>query len=75
MPSLDHPLSQPDTAGILKVGILMADRDPIIISGAGPVAMVLAVALYQNGIPFIALEKLSEPFVDQRAASHQPPTV
>jgi len=75
MPLLDHPPCEPDTEGILKVGVLMADRDPIIISGAGPVAMVLAVALYQNGVPFIALEQLSEPFVDQRAASHHPPTV
>ena len=53
----------------------MAERDPIIISGAGPVAMVLAVALYREGVPFIALEQLDEPFVDQRAASHHPPTV
>lgn len=53
----------------------MAKKDPIIISGAGPVAMVLAVALLRQGVPFIALEKLTEPFVDQRAASHHPPTV
>ncbi|MGB0577486.1 MAG: FAD-dependent oxidoreductase [Alphaproteobacteria bacterium] len=53
----------------------MAERDPIIISGAGPVAMVLATALYQQDVPFIALEMLDEPFVDQRAASHHPPTV
>ncbi len=53
----------------------MAERDPVIISGGGPVAMVLALALHQRGIPFIALETLDEPFVDQRAASHHPPTV
>ena len=53
----------------------MAKKDPIIISGAGPVAMVLAVALLRQGVPFIALEKLTAPFVDQRAASHHPPTV
>ena len=53
----------------------MAERDPVIISGAGPVAMVLALALYRQGVPFIALEMLDEPFVDQRAASHHPPTI
>ena len=37
--------------------------------------MVLAVALYREGVPFIALETLHEPFMDQRAASHHPPTV
>jgi 3-(3-hydroxy-phenyl)propionate hydroxylase len=53
----------------------VAEKDPVIISGAGPVAMVLALALYRQGIPFIALETLDEPFIDQRAASHHPPTV
>jgi len=53
----------------------VAEKDPVIISGGGPVAMVLALALHQRDIPFIALETLDEPFVDQRAASHHPPTV
>ena len=53
----------------------MAEKDPVIISGAGPVAMVFALALYRQGVPFIALEMLDEPFIDQRAASHHPPTV
>ena len=53
----------------------MAERDPVIISGAGPVAMVLALALYRQGVPFISLEMLDKPFVDQRAASHHPPTI
>lgn len=53
----------------------MAEKDPIVISGGGPVAMVLAVALYRQGVPFIALETLHEPFMDQRAASYHPPTV
>ncbi len=52
----------------------MAQRDPVVIAGAGPVAMVLAVALYREGVPVIALETLHEPFMDQRAASHHPPT-
>ena len=53
----------------------MAEKDPVVISGGGPVAMVLSVALYRAGIPFIALEMLPEPFMDQRAASYHPPTV
>ena len=53
----------------------MAEKDPVVISGGGPVAMVLALALYREGVPFIVLESLHEPFVDQRAASHHPPTV
>lgn len=51
------------------------ERDPVVISGGGPVAMVLALALYREGVPFIALETLPEPFMDQRAASYHPPTV
>lgn len=53
----------------------MATRDPVVISGGGPVAMVLALALYREGVPFIALETLHEPFMDQRAASYHPPTI
>ena len=53
----------------------MAERDPIIVAGGGPVAMVLALALHREGVPFVALETLAEPFVDQRAASYHPPTV
>lgn len=53
----------------------MTVRDPVVIAGGGPVAMVLAVALYREGVPFIALETLPEPFVDQRAASYHPPTI
>jgi 3-(3-hydroxy-phenyl)propionate hydroxylase len=53
----------------------MAEKDPVVIAGGGPVSMVLALALYRQGVPFIALESLHEPFMDQRAASHHPPTV
>ena len=28
----------------------MAERDPVVIAGGGPVAMVLAVALYREGV-------------------------
>jgi len=53
----------------------MAEKDPVVISGGGPVAMVLALALYREGVPFVALETLDEPFIDQRAASYHPPTI
>ncbi len=53
----------------------MAEKDPVVISGGGPVAMILALALYRAGVPFIALEALHEPFIDQRAASYHPPTI
>jgi len=46
-----------------------------VISGGGPVAMILALALYRAGVPFVALETLFEPFIDQRAASYHPPTI
>ena len=57
------------------MGFFVSKRDPVIISGGGPVAMVLALALYREGVPFTILEQLDEPFVDQRAASHHPPTI
>ena len=53
----------------------MAETDPVVIAGGGPVAMVLGLALYRAGVPFVVLETLPEPFVDQRAASYHPPTV
>ena len=53
----------------------MVEKDPVVISGGGPVSMVLSLALYRAGVPFIALETLPEPFMDQRAASYHPPTV
>lgn len=53
----------------------MAERDRVVIAGGGPVGMVMALALYKQGVPFIVLESLHEPFVDQRAASNHPPTV
>ena len=53
----------------------MAERDPVVISGGGPVGMVLALALWREGVPVVVLETLDEPFVDQRAASSHPPTI
>jgi len=53
----------------------MAEKDPVVIAGGGPVAMVLGLALYRAGVPFVVLETLPEPFIDQRAASYHPPTI
>ena len=53
----------------------MTEKDPVVIAGGGPVAMVLALALYQANVPIAVLETLEEPFMDQRAASHHPPTM
>jgi 3-(3-hydroxy-phenyl)propionate hydroxylase len=53
----------------------MAERDRVVIAGGGPVGMVLALALWQRGVPVTVLETLGEPFVDQRAASSHPPTI
>lgn len=52
----------------------MSEKHPVILSGGGPVAMVLGLALWRQDIPVIILEKLHEPFIDQRAASNHPPT-
>ena len=53
----------------------MAEQDRVVIAGGGPVGMVMALALYKQGVPFTVLESLHEPFIDQRAASNHPPTV
>lgn len=53
----------------------MAEKDPVVIAGGGPIGMVLALALYRRGVPFVVLESLHEPFMDQRAASYHPPTI
>lgn len=53
----------------------MTERDRVVISGGGPVGMVLALALWRRGVPITVLETLDEPFVDQRAASSHPPTI
>mgnify|MGYP000989593526 CR=1 FL=1 len=37
---------------------MVAETDPVIISGGGPVGMVLALALHQRGIPVKVLETL-----------------
>ena len=51
----------------------LAER--VIIAGAGPVGMVLALALYKRGIPVTLVEREPAPVEDQRAASIQPSVV
>ncbi len=51
----------------------MAER--IIIAGAGPVGMVLTLALYKRGVPVTLVEREPAPVEDQRAASIQPTSV
>ena len=53
----------------------MTHRDPVIIAGGGPVAAVLAVALWKQDIPITVLERETQPLIDQRAASNHPPTI
>ncbi len=49
--------------------------DQVVIAGAGPVGMVLALALARRGIAVTVVEKEPAPVTDQRAASIQPSVV
>jgi 3-(3-hydroxy-phenyl)propionate hydroxylase len=53
----------------------MVDNSPVIVVGMGPVGTVLAVALAQQGIPIVLLEKSNSPELDQRSATIHPPTL
>lgn len=53
----------------------MTHRDPVTIAGGGPLAAVLAVALWKQDIPITVLERETQPLIDQRAASNHPPTL
>lgn len=57
---------------IFMTNFMLAD---VIISGAGPVGMSLALALTRKGIPVIVLEKLSELSREARASTIHPPTL
>lgn len=52
-----------------------ADRNRVIIVGAGPVGAVAALALCQRGFPVTLIEAEPGPVEDQRAATVHPPTV
>ena len=49
--------------------------DPIIIIGAGPTGLTLALSLGLANIPVIVLEAESALTLDLRAGSYHPPTL
>lgn len=53
----------------------MTEKQPVIIVGAGPVGLSLAVALYHKRIPFVVYE--ASPYLSQeaRASTFHPPTL
>src|SRR5437763_8089422 len=56
----------------------MAENKPVVVIGAGPVGLCLALALAQAGIAVTVVEKLSDAnFLDQvpRAGSNHPSTL
>lgn len=50
-------------------------RQGVLIAGAGPVGLVAAVSLLEQGIPVTVLEASSELAVDLRASTFHPPTL
>src|ERR1041384_6618976 len=56
----------------------MAKPDPVVVIGAGPVGLCLALALAQQGVAVVLVESLSDDsFLDQvpRAGSNHPTTL
>jgi 3-(3-hydroxy-phenyl)propionate hydroxylase len=56
----------------------MAKSDPVIVVGAGPVGLCLALALAQQNVPVVLIESMTdENFLDQvpRAGSNHPTTL
>ena len=54
---------------------MMADREPIVIAGAGPVGCVLALYLARAKIPVVLLERGATLPEDLRASTFHPPTL
>lgn len=50
-------------------------KHPVIIAGAGPVGMVAAASLVQQGIPVLVLEKSADLSRESRASTFHPPTL
>lgn len=53
----------------------MTDQNRVVIAGAGPVGLVAAMRLADQGIPVIVLEANSELAIDLRASTFHPPTL
>ncbi|HVV42410.1 MAG TPA: FAD-dependent monooxygenase [Nitrobacter sp.] len=50
-------------------------KHPVIVVGAGPVGMVAAASLVQQGIPVLVLEKSADLSKESRASTFHPPTL
>ncbi len=53
----------------------MKTEDRVLIAGAGPVGLVAAVSLLEQGIPVTVLEASADLAVDLRASTFHPPTM
>lgn len=53
----------------------MSDRNRVIISGGGPVGLICALSLAQQGVPVTVLERFSRLLDDPRAATTHPATL
>lgn len=53
----------------------MTQRAPVVVVGAGPVGLFVALGLAHAGIPVIVLEQEPALTVDLRAGSYHPPTL
>lgn len=51
----------------------MSDR--VLVVGAGPVGVTLALLLAQRGVPVTVLEAEAQPIIDYRASTFHPPTL
>src|SRR6185369_2680180 len=70
-----NPFRRSDATGS---GIEMAKPDPVVVVGAGPVGLCLALALAQQDIAVVVIESMTdENFLDQvpRAGSNHPTTL
>jgi 3-(3-hydroxy-phenyl)propionate hydroxylase len=50
-------------------------RSPVIVVGAGPIGVILTLALVRRGVPAVLIEALATPEIECRAASCHPPTI
>ena len=55
--------------------MIASDKQRVLIAGGGPVGLVTALALAQQGIPVTVFEAEPVLAIDQRAGSFHPPTM